>query len=64
MNFKIKAIPNDLQELLKYFGRATIFTFLNALLLPVVIDSANKLDLYLNDNDLFVETSEFPLSFI
>ena len=52
----INGISNDLQKLLKYFGGTAIFIFLNTLLILTAFSSPMKLDLYLKDVELFVET--------
>ena len=62
MNFTIaiNGISKDLQNLLKYFSRTAIFTFLNTPL-SAASKGLKKLDLYLKDVDLAVETlSGFP----
>ena len=46
------------KKLLKYFSGTAIFTFLNTLLLLSAVDFPMKLDLYLKDVELSVET--FP----
>ena len=52
----INGICKDLQKLLKYFSGTAIFTFLNTILLSTEIDSPMKLDLYVKDVELTVET--------
>ena len=52
----LNGISKDLQKLLKYFSGTAIFTFLNTILLSTVIDSPMKLDLYVKDVELTVET--------
>ena len=62
MNFTIaiNGISKDLQNLLKYFSRTAIFTFLNTPL-SAASKGLKKLDLYLKDVELAVETlPEFP----
>ena len=47
--------------MLKYFSGTAVFTFLNNLSSSAAIDSPMKLDLYLKDVELAVETlSGFP----
>ena len=59
----INYISKELQKLLKYFSGTAIFTFLNTLLPSTAIQSFMKLDLYLKDDELAVETfSWFPAS--
>ena len=41
--------------MLKYLTRTAIFTFLNALSLLTAVDSFIRLDLYLKNDELFVE---------
>ena len=56
----INGISKDLQKLLEYFSGTAIFTFLNTLTFLTAADSPMKLDLYLKDVELAVETlSEF-----
>ena len=50
----IKGISNDRQILLKYFIGTTVFAFFNT---PSAAVLPKTLDLYLNDNELVVETS-------
>ena len=66
MNFTVNQWHfKDLQKLLKYYSGTAIFTFLNKLSSSAAIDSPMKLDLYLKDVELAVETlSEFPSLFI
>ena len=57
----INQLINDLQKLLKYISGAATFTFLNTLLPPTAAGSLVKLNLYLKDVELSVETlSGFP----
>ena len=57
MNFTINQWHfKDLQKLLKYFSGTAVFTFLNNLSSSAAIDSPMKLDLYLKDVELAVET--------
>ena len=44
------------KKYLKKFTGTAIFTFLNTILLSTVVDSPMKLDLYLKDVELAVET--------
>ena len=56
----INGISKDLQKLPKYFSGTAIFTFLN-MPLSAVPKGSKKLDLYLKDVELAVETlSGFP----
>ena len=57
MNFTIaiNGISKDLQNFLKYFSRTAIFTFLNTPL-SAASKGLKKLDLYLKDVELVVET--------
>ena len=52
----IYGILKYLQKLLKYFSGTAIFTPLNNLLPSIVVDSPMKLDVYLKDVELVVET--------
>ena len=56
----INGISKDLQKLLKYFSGTAIFTSLNTPL-SAAVSGLKKLDLYLKDVELAVETlSGFP----
>ena len=62
MNLTINGLSKDLQKLLKHFNGTTVFTFLNTPL-SEASKGLKKRDLYLKDDELFVETSsEFPAS--
>ena len=57
----MNGISNDLQKLLKHFSGTPIFTSLNILLPAKTVYSPMRLDLYLEDVELAVETlSGFP----
>ena len=51
----IHGIPNDLQNLLKYFSGTTIFAFTGLFVLLVAASvSPTRADLYLSDSELLI----------